>query len=391
MSKKATKFKQGSNPQRVDRENNIIFGMTLIQADREALGHDLFIDQTMIRQVTKLGKARGDVGIKARFDHPNACVSSMGTQIGYFKNFKTIGNKSTADLHLGSLAFSSPNGDMGTFLLDAAEETPDIMGNSIVFSQGEPVLFEAGEDDNPDDIRFNLPHARCANLLGCDVVDQGAATDGMFSILGRPDYLAEQAEYWAEEHPEIIKNLLEPIVNKYLDSKDIINQNQSNMSDNKKSLLTKLSELVSSEAPEVVEESTEVLEDVNLSGELEEALAFSDSQDVLIDELSSEIEANKADVVTKSELSEKVANEAIEKIESLTASNDALKAELESLKNESLGKVVEPVANTEQAVELSEEAKAEKVEADKQEGVAFWSTSQGNGDTVIKTYLNENK
>lgn len=377
---KVTKFKAKFQVGSVDRENNIIHGMTLIQANREALGHEVYIDEKFVRSVVKQGKETGDVGLKARFDHPSACFSSMGTQIGRFKNFSMKGDKAVADLHLAPFAFdSNPNGNLGEFLMDAAENDPDIMGNSIVFQGKEPEMFTAGEGDNPEDIQFMYPHARLHKLYGCDVVDEGAATDGMFAIKGRPDYLAEQAELWLGEKKDMIKTLLSPLVGELI--KENINQNQSNMSDKTPSLLERLSVLVSSESVDAAEPVAETPE-VNV--ELDAANAELASKDAEILSLSEGFEVKIAELNSKSESSEVLLSEAKTAIE-------VLNAEIVDLKKLSIGSVAEPVANTDESVELSEEAKEKRAELTRDEKIAQWAVSSSKGETATSAYIKQNK
>jgi hypothetical protein len=378
---KLTKFKSNFKVGKVDRENNIIHGMTLIQANREALGHETYIDEKFVRSVVKQGKETGDVGLKARFDHPSACFSSMGTQIGRFKNFRMSGDKAVADLHLAPFAFdSNPNGNLGEFLMDAAENDPDIMGNSIVFSGKEPEMFKAGEDDDPEDIAFLYPHARLHKLYGCDVVDEGAATDGMFAIKGRPNYLAEQAELWLSEKQDMVKELLSPLVNELID--DNINQKSINMSDNKKSLLDRLKETVASYSSEEVVETPEI-ETPEVNEELEAKVAELASKDAEILSLTEGFEVKIAEYDSKVAESTELLSEAKKEIE-------ALNAKISDLEKVSLGSVAEPVANTDESVELSEEAKEKRAELTRDEKIAAWAVAQANGKTATSEFLNIN-
>ena len=364
---KLIKFKSGFKTGKVDRENNIIHGMTLIQANREALGHEMFIDEKFVRSVVKQGKETGDIGLKARFDHPSACFSSMGTQIGRFKSFRMNGDKALADLHLAPFAFeSNPNGNLGEFLMDAAENDPDIMGNSIVFSMAEPQMFKAGEGDDIDSPEFMYPHARLNSLLGCDVVDEGAATDGMFSIKGRPNYLAEQAEHFLAEHKDVVRALLAPTIKElFTEINDNINQNQSKMSD-EKSLKDGFKEFYNKHfsSPEV-EEVVEVIETPEANKDLEAAKT----------ELASnveEIEALKAEISKGVSALEAATTEFNDKVKANDEAVLAIKADFEAFKSESIGSLTDDVASTDDSVNLSEEAKESRKEDSKKESTSFW-------------------
>jgi hypothetical protein len=67
----------------------------------------------------------------------------------------------------------------------------------------------------------NLPHARCAELHAADLVDDPAATDGMFSGAGGLSLAAQMTE-WLDTHPGVLEALnsdpeLLDIVTRYAD------------------------------------------------------------------------------------------------------------------------------------------------------------------------------
>lgn len=367
--RKLTKFKAAGSGS-VDRESGIIRGVSLIHGGNEALGHGMFIDRKMVNQVVKFGKETGDIGLKARFDHPSACFSSMGTQLGRFKNFRRSGDKALADLHIADFAATSPQGDLRTHVLDVAEEDPEMIGFSIVFVQAEPVMVLAKEGDDPESPEFSLPHARIDSLHACDVVDEPAANPGgMFSVFGRPDYMAEQVTFWAEENPELLQQLLEPALKVYNDN---INQKSINMSDNKKSFTAELVELTKkhfSKSEEVV--------DVPATDEVKDK---DETVDTDLSSKNDEIEALKATIL--SDEAELEAKEAVftaksEELDALKASTElsteAFNAEIEKLKKVSLGNVVEAVATDDDSVEISDEAKAERKDLSRVEQIHAWS------------------
>ena len=101
-----TIYKQ--SPSSIDREKGIIKDIILCQTG-EAKGHDLFINDQFIDKVVQLGNDN-QVGIKARFGHPNICSTALGSYLGRYKNFRSDGNKAIADLYLDSTSKKSPNG-----------------------------------------------------------------------------------------------------------------------------------------------------------------------------------------------------------------------------------------------------------------------------------------
>ena len=215
MIKQLQRFQEANPVGAIDKEKGIIYGVSVITGNREASGHEMYVDSVMVDQVVEHGNANQQ-GLKARFDHPSPCANSMGTAVGRFKNFRRDGIQARADLHLFDSAADSPNGDYRTYILNQAEEDSNAFATSIVFMMDE--VFEPNPKDYPQlsaDDPFFYPHARIKALTHCDVVDEGAANDGLF---GRPDYLAEQAVRWAKENPSAIK-AFEPVI------MEIINKN----------------------------------------------------------------------------------------------------------------------------------------------------------------------
>jgi len=359
-----TKFK-ASGFGSIDREEGIIRGVSLIHGNQEALGHEMFIDIKMVNQVVALGKETGDVGLKARFDHPSACFSSMGSHVGRFKNFRRKGDKGLADLHIADFAASSPQGDLRTHLLDVAEEDPGMVGFSIVFRPGEPEVVLAKEGDDPESPEFMFPHARVDSLHACDVVDEPAANpDGLFSVFGRPNYMAEQIEAWAEENPELLQQIMTPVLKVYNEN---INLKSIKMSDDKKTLLEQIKDLLPSKSKE---DKTPVVEDapvVEVNEELEAKTAELAQKDDEIAALKVDLETQKVEFETKSGESETVLGEAKTAIEELTGEVDGLKKKL----NESIGGTVDAVAETED-IDTSDEATEERKEKNKDEQRSEW-------------------
>lgn len=343
---KLTRFKQDDSVGAVDKENGIISGVAIITSNREALGHEMFIDDTTVDQVVSKGQESDKgVGLKARFDHPNACFSSMGTQLGRFKNFRRDGDKARADLHL-----LDANTEHREFILNLAAEDPDMFATSIVFKQGEPETFSFEDfPDKDENDPFFFPHARVDSLIGCDVVDEGAANDSLF---GRPDYLAEQAEKWASEHSDILEPILFKIFEKY---------NKQNMEDNKEVI-----EDPKTGFDKVIEKLTSLkakyLGTEEIVDDSEDAPA--DLPEANIDELNEQFEAVKTELeeakISTTDLSEANAD--------LLAENTDIKAALKELSEEvaelskiKLGTPVTPEGNT-QEDSITEPTKEEKVD-----------------------------
>lgn len=169
----------------INKETGIIKGFAVISKG-EAKGHGLMIDDTMLSQVIELGN-KSTIGIKSRFGHPNMSSDALGTHLGRVTNFHKDGDIVRADLKLDKSAFSTPNGNLGQYVLDLAESDPDAFGASIVFSGTEQ--GQVNNDGTPMlDAEGNQlkPLARCEKLYAADVVDEPAANSGFFSETVQP-------------------------------------------------------------------------------------------------------------------------------------------------------------------------------------------------------------
>lgn len=218
----------------VDASKHCLLGGVLIRPG-EAKGHGVWVDKEMCRAVADMtanGKS-ATAGLKARFGHPNMCGDALGTFLGRWKNprFDEATGFVRADLFISSTAAESPNGDLRKYVEDLAAKEPDHFGSSIVFTRdtaaeekfyNEHCIEQEVRDDqgnvvstmrrfqSPDPANVqNLPHARCAELHAADLVDDPAATDGMFSGAGGAA-LAAQVTEWLDLHPQVFDALREP-------------------------------------------------------------------------------------------------------------------------------------------------------------------------------------
>lgn len=167
----------------------IIRGASLI-ARGEALGHGMWIDNTMLKQVESAVRDTGDKGTKGRFTHPGMSSDGLGKALGRWKNGRVDGDVTRADLHFYQSAHHTPDGDLAEYVMDLAEEDHGAFGVSIAFDPdfGEEDRFIAENEDakgnfvSPDkDNEGNLPHARLAELVAADCVDEPAANpSGLF-------------------------------------------------------------------------------------------------------------------------------------------------------------------------------------------------------------------
>ena len=178
----------------IDRDLGIIQGVTIARAG-PAKGHNGFIDRTFLLQIVDNASAKS-AGIKARFGHPNMCSQALGTYLGRFKNYSYSGNQVRADLHLDDTAKNTPSGDLYSYILDMAGKNPDMFGASIVFEIGESVFLQ----EEVDGQNVEKEYFRLKELRATDIVDEPAATEGLFSENTFPA-LATQ---FLDENPEIL-------------------------------------------------------------------------------------------------------------------------------------------------------------------------------------------
>jgi hypothetical protein len=191
----------------VDRAAGVIRGYSVITIG-PALGHDMHVDATTLKQVADLGNA-AKMGVKSRFDHPSASNTSMGTFLGRSKNFTVVGSKVIADLHLSESAKDAPQGDLYTYVMGLAERDPQAFGASIVFDGKPEQRLNPDGTSQKDANGRPLPRlARVANLLASDVVDDPAANPG--GLFHQGESLASKASAflnrWAQN--DLLPSLL---------------------------------------------------------------------------------------------------------------------------------------------------------------------------------------
>lgn len=196
---------EGADPI-IDREGGkfgagIIRGVSLACVG-EALGHEMWLDQITIDQITEHANAKGDTGLKCRFTHPGLSSDGMGRHLGRLFNVRTEGEKSVGDLHFAKSAHDTPDGDLAEYVMLLTEEDPKAAGLSIVFHhdfESEEEFAEQHQEDyeyedwkgrtvqskrfkSPDERNeHNYRHVRLDELRAADIVDEPAANpDGLF-------------------------------------------------------------------------------------------------------------------------------------------------------------------------------------------------------------------
>ena len=192
---------------KVDRENGILSDVVMCQVG-EAKGHEVNLEQQFIDDLVNYANENASTGLKARLGHPSMSNETMGSQLGAFKNFRVRGEQAIADLHLLDAAAKSPNGDLKEWVLSMAEEDPSFIMSSIVFKPGEQYRYDKDGKrfaDDTDEFHSLTSDAfvSLGELYYCDLVEQGAATENLFSAQFNKDKFAVQVNEWLNDNAQI--------------------------------------------------------------------------------------------------------------------------------------------------------------------------------------------
>ena len=175
-------------PAQVDRNGGIIYGAAMMQAGDLNPGdaRPYTVDAETLQQVVSFGNAARH-GLKARFTHPNMSNDGMGSYLGRWTNFRIDGDTVRADLHIADAAYTSPQGDLGNYVLDLAEQDPEAFGVSMAtrfdeqnLAQFEDLRFRESDAEKRKAMRWPM---RFSGMKAGDIVDSPAATrTGLFSL-----------------------------------------------------------------------------------------------------------------------------------------------------------------------------------------------------------------
>lgn len=224
-----------SRPIGVDREAKVIRGYVVAQEGPfKSEGRGEF-DADSLAKIVELWPANG---LKSRFAHPNESNDGLGRYLGrahkpYLST--TVADRGgkpvevrcvRADLHLDKSSFSSPEGDLGSYLLNLAESDPSALSSSLVLSRNEEYRLEKDGSSKRDADGQPLPPLwRPKRLFASDVVDEGDAVDGFLSPEGEErytrDYLSRGEELLnkmlAGQTREVVQSRLSGYMTRYLD------------------------------------------------------------------------------------------------------------------------------------------------------------------------------
>lgn len=199
----------------------IIRGVSVITVG-EALGHDMWVDETMLEQVAEHIN-RYNKGIKSRYTHPSLSGDGLGRHVARLSDAYVDGDQVFADQHFLASAHDTPEGDLAGYLLTLADEDPEAYGLSIVFRHDQAAMDEftalnsqGGQFQSPDPRNVNnYVHARVAEVRAADAVDEPAANPaGLFSkeqgIAEEADQLAAYALGLSDTKPELVSLDIDP-------------------------------------------------------------------------------------------------------------------------------------------------------------------------------------
>lgn len=300
----------------VDRENGIIKNVIMCQAG-EAKGHGFVLDQEFISDVvTYANRHHSEIGMKARFGHPSMSNETLGTEMGRFHNFRQKDDQAIADLHLYDSADKSPTRPgMKDWILSMAEEDPNAIMCSIVFKEEYFFAFDKEGNkvviDEPEYSGMQPVYAKLGELMFCDIVDQGAATDRLFSVQLNKDKFAVIATEFLNEHPELdefVKNNPDKII-------EFVNKRKNNYSLNSKSKQMKFKSTMLAIlaflgfSQKVAEEDLPEVKEDHLEQLNEELARLQNAHTELTNQLNEATEQNNALTARVEELESDLANE----------------------------------------------------------------------------------
>lgn len=310
---------------KVDRNLGIISNIVVAQIG-EAKGHDINLDSNFLNEVVNLA-SKTKTGIKARFGHPNICTTALGTYLGRYKNYHRLGDQVLADLHLDKSAQKSPNGNLYDYVLDMAENNPDMFGASIAFKQGKAIT----EFEEINGKKVEKIYATIKALYATDLVDSPAATDGLFEAFHQDDF-SSQVTIFLDDHPQIYELLDKKpeILNEFLNNYKHYKTNKTmNFSEEITNLKNWITDNFKAKTPEGLSVEHQSIFD-NLKSEFESKLSTLPNTDTLTTEFENKI---KTISETNSQLSTDNLQLSTEN-ETLTTSLTELQTQFDTLTSE---------------------------------------------------------
>ena len=214
-------------PVRVDRAARVVFGCALMQAGDLNPGdsRNWTVTSETLLQAFQFG-SRGNNGLKARFTHPNMSSDGMGSYLGRWKNLRIDGDTLRADLHIADAAFSSPQGDLGTYVMEMADSEPDMFGVSLATELDLESLADFDQQRNIAGDGAARWEMKFTAVRAGDVVDEPAATrGGMFDLMTVDQRnLPAQATallqtYFGDAEPAVVRSRIDGFLDRYFSNK----------------------------------------------------------------------------------------------------------------------------------------------------------------------------
>lgn len=186
----------------VDVENGILRNVEIAKFGKNK--NFSYFNQKFLDDLVEKGNAQTQ-GVKSRFGHPNMCATSLGTYIGRFKEFTQKDGKVYATLYLDQITKKTQVEGKGIsmyeYIVEMAQNNPDMFGNSIVVSCDwfdEEITNEQGEKETVESLILD-------EFISSDLVDDPAATDALFS--SNPNDLGVIVTQFLDDNPSIFETI----------------------------------------------------------------------------------------------------------------------------------------------------------------------------------------
>lgn len=286
---------QSASPS-IDKEDGIIKNV-LVVSEGEAKGHNLFLNQDFLDATVILGN-QSSKGIKARFGHPNMCSTALGTYIGRYKNFHKINSNVLADLYLDKTSKISPNGNLYDYILELAASNPDSFGSSIAFKCGK--INTLTDKDPITNEEFTRNYATIESLNAVDLVDEPAATNGLFAQFHQNDW-AYTATLFLNQNPSLL-NLLSN--NPYVFTEFLtkyLNNNNMTIPEEFKKFKEKISDFFQKNNISITDLNQDLVAERSRSTELSTKLDILNTESLNKDKLIEELQSNLSESISLAE------------------------------------------------------------------------------------------
>jgi hypothetical protein len=201
MKNKRFTFRPAKATFGVNPESKILTNVVLLEANREASGHGIYIDEKSLE--TALGSVQEKGGVlKAYYTHNHrGAASSWWANMtedshselfipGYFTDIRVEDNKLIAGTFEFFDAFAAEHPFIVAQILEMAEKTPTLIMQSIEFWGYGVYVDEDGNEyqEAPEDteLQYNgMPAVRVVEMFASAFVADGAATSSLFHKLSR--------------------------------------------------------------------------------------------------------------------------------------------------------------------------------------------------------------